>query len=141
MCTVQTAHDAIQPPDRPATEYLTCAIIPVLCTRSPTPTMIPVADRHATAATWTLWDKQTRFSTWYKDKSKTIETVPDSNWNLTKSMTHHNQIKERTTWFLNLPLDEFIDNEKHKVWSLNPRHHEAQLEDKKSGKAQEGHLD
>jgi hypothetical protein len=30
------------------------------------------------------------------------------NSNLAKSMTHHNQTKELTTWFLNLPLDEFI---------------------------------
>jgi hypothetical protein len=29
-------------------------------------------------------------------------------------MTHHNQTKELTTWFLNLPLDESIDNKKHK---------------------------
>jgi hypothetical protein len=27
------------------------------------------------------------------------------NSNLAKSMTHHNQTKELTTWFLNLPLD------------------------------------
>jgi hypothetical protein len=32
-----------------------------------------------------------------------------------KSMTHHNQTKELTTWFLNLPVDESIDNKKHKV--------------------------
>jgi hypothetical protein len=25
-------------------------------------------------------------------------------------MTQHNQTKELTTWFLNLPLDESIDN-------------------------------
>jgi hypothetical protein len=30
-------------------------------------------------------------------------------------MTHHNQIKELTTWFLNLPVDESIDNKKYKV--------------------------
>jgi hypothetical protein len=46
-------------------------------------------------------------------------------------MTHHNQIKELTTWFLNLPLDESIDNKRHKVWSSNLRPHEAQLEDQK----------
>jgi hypothetical protein len=28
MCTVQTAHGVTRPPDRPTTEYLTCAIIP-----------------------------------------------------------------------------------------------------------------
>jgi hypothetical protein len=32
-------------------------------------------------------------------KEKQNETVPDSNSNLAKSMTHHNQTKELTTWF------------------------------------------
>jgi hypothetical protein len=45
-----------------------------------------------------------------KIKEKQNNTIPDSNSNLTKSITHHNQTKERTTWFLNLPLDESIDN-------------------------------
>jgi hypothetical protein len=45
-----------------------------------------------------------------KLKEKQNKTIPDSNSNLTKSMTHHNQTKELITWFLNLPLDEFIDN-------------------------------
>jgi hypothetical protein len=45
-------------------------------------------------------------------------------------MTHHNQTMELTTRFLNLPLDEFIDNKK--VQSLNLKPHEAQLEDQKS---------
>jgi hypothetical protein len=45
-----------------------------------------------------------------KIKEKQNETIPDSNLNLAKSMTHHNQTKELTTWFLNLPLDESIDN-------------------------------
>jgi hypothetical protein len=35
-----------------------------------------------------------------KIKEKQNETIPDSNSNLTKSMTHHNQTKEQTTWFL-----------------------------------------
>jgi hypothetical protein len=56
-------------------------------------------------------------------------------------MTHHNQTRVLTTWFLKLPLDESIDNKKHKVWILNPRHNEAQLEDQKPRKAQEGHLE
>jgi hypothetical protein len=47
-------------------------------------------------------------------------------------MTHHNQSKELATWFSNLPLNEFIDNKKIKVWSSNPKPHEAQLEDQKS---------
>jgi hypothetical protein len=37
-------------------------------------------------------------------------------------MTHHNQTKVQTIWFLNLPLDEYIDNKKHKVWISNPGH-------------------
>jgi hypothetical protein len=49
-----------------------------------------------------------------KIKEKQNETIVDSNSNLTKSMTHHNQIKEQTTWFLNLPLDESIDNKSTK---------------------------
>jgi hypothetical protein len=47
-------------------------------------------------------------------------------------MTHHYQTKEHTTWFLNLPLDESIDNKRHKVLSSNPRPHEAQVEDQKA---------
>jgi hypothetical protein len=47
-------------------------------------------------------------------KEKQNKTVPDSNSNLAKSMTHHNQTKEHTTWFPNLPLDESIDNKSTK---------------------------
>jgi hypothetical protein len=46
-------------------------------------------------------------------------------------MTHHNQTKELATWFVNLPLDEFIDNKKQNVWSSDLKPHEAQLEDQK----------
>jgi hypothetical protein len=49
-----------------------------------------------------------------KIKEKQNETTPDSNSNLAKLMTHHNQTKELTTWFLNLPLDESIDNKSTK---------------------------
>jgi hypothetical protein len=75
---------------------------PVLCTRSPTPSMILVAARHATPATCTPREKQTRFSKQNKDKRKTKQnkTIPDSNSNPAKSMTYRNQIKELTTWFL-----------------------------------------
>jgi hypothetical protein len=72
-CTVQTAHGVTRPLDRPATA------------------------RHVAPATYTPWDKQTWFSNWNKVKDKTNEIVPDSNSNLTKSMTHHNQTKELTT--------------------------------------------
>jgi hypothetical protein len=49
-----------------------------------------------------------------KIKEKQNETIPDSNSNLAKSMIHHNQTKEWTTWFLNLPLVESIDNKSTK---------------------------
>jgi hypothetical protein len=49
-----------------------------------------------------------------KVKEKQNKIIPDSNSNLAKSMTHHNQTKERTTWFLNLPPDESIDNKSTK---------------------------
>jgi hypothetical protein len=57
-----------------------------------------------------------------KVKEKQNETIPDLNSNLAKSMTHDNQTKELTTWFLNLPLDESIDNKstKFEVWNLDP---------------------
>jgi hypothetical protein len=55
------------------------------------------------------------------------------------SMTHH-ILNQGTTWFFNLPLDEYIDNKKYKVWISNPRPHEAQLEDQRLRKAQECHL-
>jgi hypothetical protein len=35
-----------------------------------------------------------------KIKEKQNKPILDSNSNLTKSMTHHNQTKELTTWFL-----------------------------------------
>jgi hypothetical protein len=60
-----------------------------------------------------------------KIKEKQNKIVPDSNSNLTKLMTHHNQTKKRTTWFLNLPLDEFIDNKstKFEVQIQDPMKH------------------
>jgi hypothetical protein len=60
-----------------------------------------------------------------KIKEKQNETVPDLNSNLAKSMTHHNQTNKLTTWFLNLPLDESIDNKstKFEVRIQNPMKH------------------
>jgi hypothetical protein len=60
-----------------------------------------------------------------KIKEKQNETIPDSNSDLAKSMTHHNQTKELTTWFLNLPLDESIDNKstKFEVQIQDPMKH------------------
>jgi hypothetical protein len=49
-----------------------------------------------------------------KVKEKQNKIIPDSNSTLAMSMTYHNQTKELTTWFLNLPLDESIDNKNTK---------------------------
>jgi hypothetical protein len=62
--------------------------------------MILVTAHYAAPATCTPRDKQTRFSKRNKIKGKQNKIVPDSNSNLAKSMTHHNQTKELTTWFL-----------------------------------------
>jgi hypothetical protein len=35
-------------------------------------------------------------------KEKQNKPIPDLNSNLAKSMTHHNQTKEQTTWFLKM---------------------------------------
>jgi hypothetical protein len=57
-------------------------------------------------------------------------------------MTHHNQTKVLTTWFLNLPLDGYIDNKTHKVLNCDSMTHEAQLEDPKTKKkTEEDHLE
>jgi hypothetical protein len=64
-----------------------------------------------------------------------------SNSNRGKSITHHNQTKVLTTWFLNLSLDEYIDNTKAQSLNFESKTHEAQLEDQKPRKAQEGHLE
>jgi hypothetical protein len=45
-----------------------------------------------------------------------------------------NQTKALTTWFLNLSLDEYIDNTKAQSLNSNPRPHEAQLEHQKQKK-------
>jgi hypothetical protein len=60
-----------------------------------------------------------------KIKEKQNETVLDSNSNLAKSITHHNQTKKPITWFLNLPLDESIDNKstKFEVQIQDPMKH------------------
>jgi hypothetical protein len=55
----------------------------------------------------------------------------DSNSHQGKSITHHNQTKILTTWFLNLPLDEYIDNKKAQSLKFKSKTHEAQLEDQK----------
>jgi hypothetical protein len=58
-------------------------------------------------------------------KEKQNKTILDSNSYIAKSMTHHNQTKELTTWFLNLPLDESIDNKiiKFEVQIQDPMKH------------------
>jgi hypothetical protein len=60
-----------------------------------------------------------------KIKEKQNKTIPDSNSNFVKSMTHNNQAKELVTWFLNLPLDESIDNKsiKFEVRIQDPMKH------------------
>jgi hypothetical protein len=121
LCMMHTAYIVTRSLDHPATEYPTCAWpSSVLYTRSHTSTMILITIRHVAPVTYTLRDKQTWFSTWIIGKNN--RNIPESNASHNKSMTHHNQTKVPITWFLNLPLHEYIDNKKHKVWILNPRH-------------------
>jgi hypothetical protein len=56
-------------------------------------------------------------------------------------MTHHNQTKELTTWFLNLSLDESLTTKARslKFESKTPR--STARRSKKPKKAQEGHLE
>jgi hypothetical protein len=55
----------------PSTQHVRLFL--VLCTRSHTSATILIAVRQAAPATYTPWDKQTWFSTWYKDERKTTE--------------------------------------------------------------------
>jgi hypothetical protein len=50
-------------------------------------------------------------------------------------MTHHNQTKVLTTWFLNLPIDEYIDNKKAESLNFKSKTHEAQLDDQRLRKS------
>jgi hypothetical protein len=74
--------------------------------------MILIAARHATPAHHETSKCDSPNETKIKVKQP---KYPDSNSNLRKSMTHHIQSKELSTWFLNLPLDESFDNKQHKV--------------------------
>jgi hypothetical protein len=49
-------------------------------------------------------------------------------------MTHYNQTKVLTTWFLNLPLDEYIDNTKAQSLNFKSKTYEALLDDQKPTK-------
>jgi hypothetical protein len=53
-------------------------------------------------------------------------------------MAHQRLITHRTkvltTWFLNFPLDEYIDNIKAQNLNFESKTHEAQLEDQKPRK-------
>jgi hypothetical protein len=69
--------------------------------------MILVTARHAAPAHHETSKHDSLNKTKVKKQNK---NVSDSNSNLTKSITYHNQTKEHTTWFLNLPIDESIDN-------------------------------
>jgi hypothetical protein len=66
--------------------------------------MVLIATHHAAPATCTPRDKQPRFSNETKAKEKQNKTVSDSNSNIAKSMTHHNQTNQLTTWFLRFGL-------------------------------------
>jgi hypothetical protein len=104
----------------------------VLCTRSPIPAMILVTPRHAAPATCTPRDKQTRFSKWNKDKRKI-------KWNYPRFKFKPHQVNDSSQ--SNQEIEHLVSQslpwwvhwqQKHKVWSSNPRPHEAVLEDPKS---------
>jgi hypothetical protein len=60
-----------------------------------------------------------------------------------RQVNYSSQIKPRY-WPLGFsisPLMSTLTTQRHRVWISNPRPHEAQLEDQKSKKVQEGHLE
>jgi hypothetical protein len=75
-----------------------------------------------------------------KVKEKQNKTISDSNSNLAKSMTHHNQTKELTTWFLNLPLMSPLTTKAQSLKFKSKTPWSTARRPKKPRKAQEGHL-
>jgi hypothetical protein len=101
---VQTAHGSTRPLDRPTTEYPTCTTIP-----SPLHQVSyschDTLSLHAMPHLPPTHHKTSKHDcpNETKIKEKQNETIMDSNSNLAKPMTHHNQTKKITTWFLVTP--------------------------------------
>jgi hypothetical protein len=76
-----------------------------------------------------------------KDKGKTTEASQIQIQTEASQLHIMYQTKGLTTWFLNLPLDEYIDNTKAQSLNLESKTHEAQLEDQKPRKAKKCHLE
>jgi hypothetical protein len=107
----------------------------ILCSRSPTPAMILIAARHAAPATYTPWDKQTRFSEWNKDKRKTKWNYPGFKFK-PRQVNDSSQSNQGTDHLVSQSPPWWVHwQQKHKVWSSNPRPHEARLEDQKARKS------
>jgi hypothetical protein len=96
---VQTAHGATRPLDHPSTEYLTYVTIPSPLHQVSYSCHDP---RHYTPCrTYHLRTTRQENMILQMNKLKVKQwNILDLNSNLTKSMTHHNQTKELTTWFL-----------------------------------------
>jgi hypothetical protein len=97
----------------------------VLSTRSPTPAMALITARHAAPATYTPRDKQTRFSELNKGKRKTKQNYPGFEFKpcQVNDSSQSNQgtdhlVSQSPPWWVNW-------QKRHKLWSSNPRTHEA----------------
>ncbi len=123
------------PPDLSTARHLSTRPVrpsPVLCTRSPTRATVLVAARHVAPTSCTPRDKQTRFSERTKDKEKQKQNYPGFEFKpcQVNDSSQSNQVtvhlvSQSPPWWVHW-------QQKHKVWSSNPRPHEAQLEDQKS---------
>jgi hypothetical protein len=94
--------------------------------------MVLITARHAVPATCTPWDKQMRFSKQNKEKRKIKQNYPGFEFKprQVNDSSQSNQgiddlVSQSPPWWVHW-------QQKHKIWSLNPRPHEAQLEDPKS---------
>jgi hypothetical protein len=131
-CTMQTAHSATRPLDRPATEYPTSATIPShlhqisyschdphRCTSCRTCHLHTM--RQANTILQTKQDK--RKTKWncpgFEIKPRQVNDSSQSNQG-----TDH-LVSQSPPWWVHW-------QQKHKVWNWNPRPHEAKLEDPKN---------
>jgi hypothetical protein len=131
---MRIAHGVTWTPDRLATEYPTSVWSSLIIrTKSPTPSSILVIDRHVAFATYTSRDKQTRFSTpnnWIYVSSTEMCRIQIQTKTSHLLITHINQgtnhiVSQSIPWWVHWQLQV------HKLWILNSRPIEAQLNDHK----------
>jgi hypothetical protein len=115
---------------------------PVLCTRSPTPATVLVVAGHATPATCTPWDKQTRFSKRNKDKRKIKQNYSEFEFK-PRQVNDSSQSNQVTVYLVSQspPLMSPLTTKAQSFKFESKIPWSTARTPKKTRKAQEGHLE